>query len=131
MMKPPNDFRLRDGLYGTSDSDGNNGAFVIPINAHEALCIIASDGMEWEHVSVHVMPRNKRTEPPFAFQFIPDERTPTWMEMCQVKDLFWDDEDTVVQFHPPKSQYVNMHKHTLHLWRPMTYTIVTPPRTLV
>ena len=44
-------------------------------------------------------------------------RCPTWDEMCMVKDIFWADEECVVQFHPPKSKYVNFHPYCLHLWR--------------
>lgn len=44
-------------------------------------------------------------------------RTPTWAEMCEVKDIFWSEEEMVVQIHPKKSQYVNM-TEALHLWRP-------------
>lgn len=60
----------------------------------------ASDGGGWEHVSVSTI-----------------ERCPTWDEMCKVKSLFWDDDDLVVQYHPPASEYVNNHPYTLHLWR--------------
>lgn len=55
---------------------------------------------DWEHISVS----------------LPD-RCPTWDEMCFLKDLFWEPEDVVVQFHPPKSEYVNLAKYCLHLWR--------------
>lgn len=55
---------------------------------------------EFEHVSVSLA-----------------HRCPTWEEMCKVKDLFWDSEDVVVQFHPAKSEYVNLSKTCLHLWR--------------
>ena len=58
------------------------------------------DGYDFEHVSV---------SSPW--------RCPTWDEMCFVKDLFWDEDDCVVQYHPKKSEYVNMAKHCLHLWR--------------
>lgn len=44
-------------------------------------------------------------------------RCPTWDEMCRVKDLFWSDDDCVVQYHPPKSDYVNNMNFCLHLWR--------------
>lgn len=44
-------------------------------------------------------------------------RCPTWPEMCMVKDLFWDEGDTVVQYHPAKSEYINLSKTCLHLWR--------------
>ena len=43
-------------------------------------------------------------------------RCPTWEEMCMIKDLLWNAEDCVVQFHPPKFEYINMAKHCLHLW---------------
>ena len=45
-------------------------------------------------------------------------RLPTWEEMCFIKDIFWDDEEEVVQIHPRKSEYVNM-TEALHLWRPV------------
>lgn len=54
---------------------------------------------EWEHVSISMA-----------------DRCPTWEEMCYIKDLFWEPEETVVQYHPPKSEYVNMAKYCLHLW---------------
>lgn len=55
----------------------------------------------WEHVSMELFAR----------------RLPTWEEMCYVKDIFWDDEEEVVQIHPKKSKYVNM-TEALHMWRP-------------
>lgn len=44
-------------------------------------------------------------------------RCPTWEEMCKVKDLFFEEEDQVIQYHPPKSEYVNNHRFCLHLWK--------------
>lgn len=64
----------------------------------------------WEHVSV--CPINGKT--------------PTWDDMCFVRDMFWEPEDTVVQFHPPKSEYVNIMDNCLHLWRPADGDIRTP-----
>lgn len=46
------------------------------------------------------------------------DRLPKWNEMCYVKDLFWGEEEEVVQIHPKKSQYVNF-TEALHLWRPV------------
>lgn len=51
--------------------------------------------------------------------------------MCKVKDLFWGEEDCVVQFHPPKSVYVNNHEFVLHLWRKIGSQFETPPGILV
>ena len=68
--------------------------------SHGFLHVLASDGLEWEHVSVSM----------------PD-RCPSWNQMCFIKDMFWDEDDTVIQIHPPKKEYVNHHKYCLHLWR--------------
>lgn len=43
--------------------------------------------------------------------------TPSWDDMCIIKDIFWEDDETVIQVHPPKSQYVNLVPNCLHLWR--------------
>jgi hypothetical protein len=67
---------------------GNNGAFLIPFESF-MLQIVARDGLGWEHVSVS-----------------PLNRTPNWREMCFIKDVCWDGEDVVIQYHPKKSEYV-------------------------
>lgn len=112
-FKVPNKYRIRTGPIGSDDSIGNAGAFVIPVKKARFM-VVASDGMGWEHVSVS----------------LPD-RTPTWAEMCLVKSMFWDEDDMVVQYHPPKSEYVNVHEHCLHLWRPIDTVIPAPPTILV
>jgi hypothetical protein len=120
-----NRYRVRTGPMGSDDTHGNQGMFVYPIRPKVSAVIIADEGLStgWEHVSVHVRQMNKRG------RLI--ERTPTWDEMCAIKDLFWDAEDTVVQYHPPKSEYVNNHSHVLHLWRSETVEIPRPPAELV
>ena len=125
MFHVPNQYRIRTHpLLSTTDKDGNNGAFLIRKTNGRELWIIASDGtdwestigngIKWEHVSVHVYD-GKRT------------LTPRWEEMCEIKDLFWDGEDVVIQFHPRKSEYINNHPNTLHLWRPIDVEVLTPP----
>ena len=116
-MHVPEQFRHGHGPLGTTEADGNNGAFFIPHpNPASSLVfkVLASDGMGWEHVSVSF-----------------PKRCPTWEEMCHIKGLFWDDVDCVVQFHPPGSQYVNRHQFCLHLWRPTGKQIETPPMWMV
>lgn len=112
----PERFRITDEPdphFNTTAADGNNGAFRLRLNTGPCLAIV-SEGMGWEHVSV-----SRR------------DRCLTWEEMCQVKNLFWDEEDCVIQYHPPKSQYVNNHPYCLHLWRPTEQQIPTPPRIMV
>lgn len=117
----PEDYRVRSGRLGTTKAYGNNGLFIVPaIRRSAALRCVASDGTDWEegglplpaweHVSVSTY-----------------DRCPTWEELCRVKGLFWDAEDCVVQFHPPRSEYVNNHPYTLHLWRPVGVDLPRPP----
>ncbi len=113
----PNNCRLKkphpelpNTVYLISDDrDGNNGFFIFQSHGYETRCM-ASDGMDWEHVSVTIN-RN---------------RTPSWEVMSYVKSIFWDDEDTVIQIHPPKSEYVNHHPNCLHLWKPINFKIPLP-----
>ncbi len=60
-------------------------------------------------------------------------RCPAWEEMCYVKDLFFDPEETVMQLHPPRSTWVSNHKYCLHLWEPVGegVTIPLPPPRMV
>ena len=129
MFKVPEKSRVKKhqlSQYNSDSSYGNNGCFIVQLSNGVAACIIASDGEGWEHVSIHITDLKliKRTNPK-------QERTPTWVEMCKIKDVFWDEEDCVIQFHPPKSEYVNIHKHTLHLWRPTNKNFPTPDSILV
>ena len=59
------------------------------------------------------------------------KRCPTWEEMCWVKSLFFEDEETVMQLHPPKSEWISDHPTCLHLWRPTKEEIPRPPNAAV
>ena len=63
--------------------------------------VIIADGIGWDHVSVS----------------LDKKRCPTWEEMCWIKDLFFDEDEPVMQFHPRKADYKNLAKTTLHLWK--------------
>ena len=117
-MKVPEQYRVTRGIMATDSSFGNNGIFIIPFSNRTYANVIASDGEGWEHVSVHMNSEGK-------------QGTPTWAEMCKIKDLFWGEEETVIQFHPKKSEYVNNHKHCLHLWKPVNIEIPLPSSDLV
>ena len=115
MFHVPEKYRVRKGELASDWRACNNGAFEIKtIKFKRPLRCIASDGAGWEHVSVSL-----------------HDRCPTWEEMCFVKGVFWDDEDTVLQFHPKRSSYVNVHNFCLHLWRQTDKEIDLPPSILV
>ena len=105
---------------GSGNFIGNNGAFQVWLSNRTDAMIIASNGEGWEHVSVRMIDKSTGKN-----------RTPTWAEMCKIKDIFWDDEDCVIQFHPAKSEYVNNHPNVLHLWRPTNQVIPIPDSILV
>jgi len=125
----PEPSRITTGPMGSAPQAGFWGAFdVESCEPGWRLAMIATDGDDpdcpeahgWEHVSVHAYrPRTGQM------------RTPNWREMCQMKDLFWDGEDVVMQLHPRRSEYVNQHPHVLHLWRPTHVELPTPPKSLV
>lgn len=104
-------------LTAYSAPNDEYGLFMVPGPYNCVLKVIASSGvdeMRWEHVSVSL-----------------SNRCPNWMEMCFIKDLFWDEEETVMQLHPPKSKWINVHPYCLHLWRPLDTAIPTPPSVAV
>lgn len=117
----PNKYRIRRGRMASDEGNGNNGAFFVPNRPGQPpFQVIASDGaippdtVAWEHVSVS----------------LPD-RCPTWLEMCRIKALFWDEEDLVLQYHPPRSEWVSNHAYCLHLWRPVGVVVPKPPQIAV
>lgn len=114
-------YRVTMGHYASKPGDPF-GAFSRQGPKGATLRILASDGRDdtlsedlrgWEHVSVSA------------------HRCPNWEEMCWIKDLFWEPEDTVVQYHPPKSLYINESPYCLHLWRHTIMKIPLPPAILV
>lgn len=99
-LKFPDKFRAPHPLGIPHQKGDPFGWFRIPIENGKYLLVMAVDGAGtgWDHVSVS------------------GRGTPSWDEMCMIKDLFWEPEEVVVQFHPPKSEYVNLAKTCLHLW---------------
>ena len=57
----------------------------------------------WEHVSIAPKKQYK---------------TPTWNDMCQLKDIFFREDEEVLQLHPKKDEYVSIKDNCLHLWKP-------------
>lgn len=99
---------IRRSLYGN---------FLIPLNDTETALVIADNGLgdpEWEHVSASLK-----------------NRCLTWEEMCIIKELFFHENETVIQIHPAKKDYVNNHPYCLHLWRSKTKVLPLSPSNIV
>lgn len=117
----PEPYRLTLGDFGTTIDFGNNGCFVLPspISTRRKLLAFSSDGLEWEHVSISARIGRNGIE------------TPYWDEMQYIKNLFWDQDDIVMQLHPAQKNYVNTAPNVLHLWRPIGKEIPIPPVVMV
>ena len=93
--------------------DGGSGIIQMPL--WEGT-VIWSNGAGWEHCSVA----------PRALRIIP-----SWDDMCRLKDIFFYDDEEVIQIHPKKNMYVNNMPNCLHLWRCTYKDMVLPPSVLV
>ena len=94
--------------------DGCMGFVYLGARKNRMAAFVASWGGGWDHVSV-------------SYQ----DRCPTWEEMCKAKDMFFMEDECCVEYHPAKSEYVNLHPYCLHIWRPQIGEVITPPRELV
>jgi len=96
-----------------SGPDGGYAAVNLGFSKDPAL-VVFSWGGGWDHVSVSYR-----------------HRCCTWDEMCQVKDMFFREDEWAAQYHPAKADYVNNHPFTLHLWRPQAVPMPVPPKEFV
>ncbi len=103
--------RVKHPLYQTKGT-GNEGFFVFPLRR---LNVLASNGSGWDHVSISRF----------------DKTAPTWEEMCWVKDLFFEETEWVLQYHPAKEDYIDYGRNVLHLWKPQGIEIPKPPKEFV
>lgn len=93
------------------EGDHTCGAFeVLSAIDRAPMRVIASSEGGWDHVSVSRV-----------------NRCPNWIEMEQVKRLFFQDNETAMQLHVPASDHINNHPYCLHLWRPQKAEIPRPP----
>lgn len=100
--------------YPNSGDEGNGVFSVRMKDSPDLMHVIASNGGDWDHVSVSM-----------------ENRCPTWDEMCCIKALFFEAYETVIEYHPSETDYVNVHKFCLHLWRPQKELIPCPPKEFV
>lgn len=89
-----------DFIVDLKGLDGGRGYFIS--GSQKGMTVIWSYGGGWEHVSIDGK-----------------KRMPIWEEMCQLKDMFFEEDECCVQYHPPKSEYVNNIPYCLHIWKPI------------
>lgn len=89
-------FKKTQFIFGAAIESG----YITLNNGRKGSFVAGRDEDGMEHVSVQLF-----------------GKLPSWTEMCEIKDIFWSEEEMVVQIHPKKSEYVNI-TEALHLWRP-------------
>lgn len=102
--------------YYGQKGDSYNGIFRVYVGG-KGYNVIASNGGGWDHISV--TPTNTK------------RGCPTWEVMCDIKKMFFEDDEIVLQYHPAKAEYINIYPCCLHLWRPQHEQIPTPPKYMV
>jgi hypothetical protein len=108
-------FRIKHPFLDYGD-DFNGCAYIDnPFPSRKSLFVVFSNGNNWDHVSVSLV----------------NQKMPTWDEMCFVKNIFFNEEECVVQFHPKESEYINNHKACLHLWRYQSGEFPCPDKIMV
>ena len=107
IMSNPHLHILKEGF------DGFCGTYTDPVNRKQYFFVFSWSG-GWEHLSV--------SQP---------SKTPDWDTMCKLKEIFWKDSEACVQYHPRRKDYVNFHKHCLHIWRPIKQKLPIPPSIFV
>ena len=93
--------------------DGFSGIISMPLWKGSIVC---SWGGGWEHCSVSPSKKNI---------------TPSWDDMCLIKDLIFNENESVIQIHPPRNEYVNNMPKCLHLWRYTDGPMILPPSFMV
>jgi hypothetical protein len=91
------------------------GLFLIPGPCNQNLAVMANTGKNdgWDHVSVSLK-----------------DRCPNWQEMSFVKDIFFKEDETVMQLHPAKSEHINFAENCLHLLAPNKPNNTAPTKKL-
>ena len=98
MRRIPFRKQLFDGTYATE----------LTIGRLKGSVVFTPEEDGWEHVS---------------FSPYDHRKLPSWDDMCQLKEIFWEDEEEAIQIHPKKSRYINIMRNCLHLWRNKDYPL--------
>ncbi len=120
-MKNIEEIKKTPGMYIKKEGQDGFGGAVFPIeykkgklkiinDIDKSLHFVFSWGCGFEHLSVST-----------------PIKTPTWEQMCKMKDIFWREDEVCMQLHPKKEEYVNNMPYCLHIWKPIEKEIPTPP----
>jgi len=113
-MRNPRDQKFAKYRHFQSPPPHDEGGCFLIERPEGNLLIIASSGMEWDHVSVSL-----------------EDRCPTWEEMELVKRMFFYPDEVCYQLHVAEEEHISCMPNCLHIWRPQNEKIPIPPPILV
>ena len=100
-----------------------SGSFVFPFGkpdvapaAHLFIRCIASNGGNWDHVSVSVADMSGKV------------RTPIWEIMEWTKRRFFFPHEVCYQLHVAEKDHISINDHVLHIWRHHSKKVPLPPK---
>lgn len=102
-MKDYKEIVSNERLFNVGMAGIFNTGFIKLTDAGTCSVLWCEDEYGWEHVSISPKKQTK---------------IPTWQDMCQLKDIFFKDDEEALQLHPKKKEYVNVMDNCLHLWKP-------------
>lgn len=108
-------WRVKTGQMASSETDGFNGHFLVPMEG-ELWLVQISDGMGWKHISISNAQKKV---------------LPNWTVMSRMKDAFFADDEWAVQYFPAKEDYINSCEWCLHIWSPLNEQLPVPHYVLV
>ena len=91
-IKVPYKIPIAPGIWGSE----------ITVNGHKGSVVVGENEDGWEHVSFS----------PYFKNYIPH-----WKDMCDIKNMFWGEDEECIQFFPKASEYVNIMENCLHIWK--------------
>jgi hypothetical protein len=96
----PNEFRVRNGIFDTDDSDGMKGMFLIPVDGDDILVTCNVGGKEMDHLTLGS--RGKVL---------------TEQQKEKVKRYFWDDDELedLFEFDPSDILPIKLNSNTVHI----------------
>lgn len=113
---PPPSMAAPEHWQSIGQNEQNESSFSVPspVIGGESLAVHIGINLGWEYAAVSTQ-----------------HRCPSWEEMAFIKSSLWPPESCVVEFHPPQSQYVNVHPYCLWLFRPVGGGMPRPPVEIV
>jgi len=101
-------------LLDYAEGNGYHGGAGRIVRGTSILNVVWASDRGWDHVSVSRY-----------------ARTPTYQEMKMIKRFFFKPDEWAIEYHPPVDDYISVNDNVLHMWRPHSPPIPTPPKEMV